>query len=146
MDDGWKVLNVTGILHVESKNLRVQLLNSTNRCLDTMKEVLQKTARTTCQALLYKYQGKIKALQANPRNLKEFAEFAKTINKTEQESKVMFQGSATVEDMYPLVSPPLTPNPPKRNRDVCGRAEAQRQHHAPRMAVAPISLVAIARL
>ena len=92
-----------GHLYVETKNMKNGLMKSVDKIIETMKGMLQQQARTSCAALLAKFTEKIKKLQGQVRNLKEFAAFADTINKTEQESKVMFATSATVDEMYKML-------------------------------------------
>ena len=101
--DGIMMGKKWGHLYVETKNMKNGLMKSVDKIIETMKGMLQQQARTSCAALLAKFTEKIKKLQGQVRNLKEFAAFADTINKTEQESKVMFATSATVDEMYKML-------------------------------------------
>jgi hypothetical protein len=98
-----KVINVTGSLHLDSKNLRSSLLLMLNECFDSLKETMQIAARTTCVTLIQQFQAKIKGLQANPRNLREYTAFVESVQRTDLESRKLFAVSSSVDEMYRML-------------------------------------------
>eukprot|EP00741_Cyanophora_paradoxa_P024436 tig00022075_g23593.t1 len=99
-----KLSNVLGVLHVDSKRLKNQLVPITSKALESMKQLLLQTARDKCIEVTQDFQNRIKQLQDKPRTLREFADFVSTSNQMKEDGKLLQARAQTVNDMYDLLS------------------------------------------
>ena len=99
-----KLANVIGVFGVDSKTLRNFLIDRKSVVLEDMKSVLHTAARDSSADVLTQFQQRIKSLGRKPVNLKDFAAYVETKNVIGEDVKTLMQASATVDEMYKLLS------------------------------------------
>ena len=99
-----KLHSVIGIFGVDSKTLKLKLIERKDLVLEDMKDVVHKEAKRICEAVLGEFTSKIKLLGRKPGNLKDFASYVETKVGISEEVKQLMQASTTVDEMYKLLA------------------------------------------
>ncbi|KAH9121803.1 hypothetical protein LEN26_010526 [Aphanomyces euteiches] len=93
-----------GILHVESRKLKQNLIPMTSAKLDAMKGLVKDQARAKCKLQLSEYKQRIQMLSQRPQHLKEFAAHVERVQGLKQKQKALVKNTNVVDEMYRLLS------------------------------------------
>ncbi|OQS02753.1 dynein heavy chain, partial [Thraustotheca clavata] len=92
-----------GILHVESRKLKQNLIPMTSAKLDAMKGLVKDQARAKCKAQLSEYKQRIQMLSQRPQHLKEFAAHVERVQGLKAKQKALIKNTNIVDEMYRLL-------------------------------------------
>ncbi|RHY05497.1 hypothetical protein DYB25_001425 [Aphanomyces astaci] len=92
-----------GILHVESRKLKQNLIPMTAAKLDAMKGLVKDQARAKCKLQLSEYKQRIQMLSQRPQHLKEFAAHVERVQGLKQKQKALVKNTNVVDEMYRLL-------------------------------------------
>ncbi|OQR86425.1 dynein heavy chain [Achlya hypogyna] len=92
-----------GILHVESRKLKQNLIPMTAAKLDAMKGLVKDQARAKCKAQLSEYKQRIQMVSQRPQHLKEFAAHVERVQGLKSKQKALVKNTNVVDEMYRLL-------------------------------------------
>eukprot|EP00746_Dinoflagellata_sp_MGD_P154845 gnl/MRDRNA2_/MRDRNA2_85065_c0_seq4.p1 gnl/MRDRNA2_/MRDRNA2_85065_c0~~gnl/MRDRNA2_/MRDRNA2_85065_c0_seq4.p1 ORF type:complete len:4104 (-),score=817.24 gnl/MRDRNA2_/MRDRNA2_85065_c0_seq4:76-11610(-) len=95
--------HVLGIMAVDGKGLKNDLIPVPDNALDVMKEVLKKQFRDKCDVAFERFDRVNKALDERPAQLSKYAEYVKMYAQVQEEASEMEEVKEEVEQMYQLL-------------------------------------------
>jgi dynein heavy chain len=82
-----------GILHVESRKLKQNLIPMTSTKMDAMKNLVKELARNKCKTQLIEYKQRIQIMLLRPFHLKEFASYMERIQQLNLKNKQLVKNT-----------------------------------------------------
>jgi dynein heavy chain len=93
-----------GILHVESRKLKLLLTPVTTNALLRIKAMLREVAKERCADVLREYTERGRQLEGRPRSLPTFAAYVEKLKELKAEEKQFGKATSVVEEMYRLLT------------------------------------------
>ena len=92
-----------GVLEVDSKRLKNELVPLRESRLQEIKEYIKDLAKERCKTLLEHYKDCISKLSQKPQHLKDFAAHLNTVSSLREEEKALYKSTSQVDRMYNLL-------------------------------------------
>ena len=92
-----------GVLEVDSKRLKNELVPLRESRLQEIKEYIKDLAKERCKTLLEHYKDCITKLSQKPQHLKDFAGHLNTVSSLREEEKALYKSTSQVDRMYNLL-------------------------------------------
>ena len=92
-----------GVLEVDSKRLKNELVPLRESRLQEIKEYIKDLAKERCKTLLEHYKDCIMKLSQKPQHLKDFAAHLNTVSSLREEEKALYKSTSQVDRMYNLL-------------------------------------------